>query len=541
MKIWQDNKKFAAALAVCIVLTAVLLIAAALFLIGLLSRPVSQKTPPEQETEQSEALAMPEDFLPQYLFLGKKPPEAVFMDESGAAVSVEQLATNSDRGVWLMFWASWCPDCDRQFAQMRELEALAETYGVVLVLVDRLNPDRESVSTSEAKRSEYGVFARNVYDDGETCYRAWGMREIPGTVMLDSRGRVAGYYSGVISAGNAQGMLKRLCDGRGAQNLAFILNRMSDGRGGVYTSTRAGGASPSGTDILSESQGLMMSYAVGVNDRQLFDRTWDAAVSKLMTQGLTAWYAREDGEKADANALLDDLRLWYALRQAGERWGDEAYRRQADALRESLKTACRNSEGHWVDFIVFSSGKQAETIALCYLDIEILEAMAQDDPELTEALEHTKQVLLSGRVSDAFPLYFSRYDYQKGRYAAESLNTSEALYTLWNLSRAGLLPNDALDWVRQRVRDGTLAARYDLSGQIVPGYEYHSTAAYGLAALLAWEAGDEEMFEMAVRRMERLYVLDADSPFLGAYCQKGAGAYAFDQLIPLLVNKLWEE
>ena len=64
---------------------------------------------------------------------------------------------------------------------------------------------------------------------------------------------------------------------------------------------------------------------------------------------------------------------------------------------------------------------------------------------------------------------------------------------------------------------------------------------YGLAALIAHETGDDEMFEAALRRMERKLVLDANDPEFGAYTQKNAVIYSFDQLIPLLVNAVLDE
>ena len=41
--------------------------------------------------------------------------------------------------------------------------------------------------------------------------------------------------------------------------------------------------------------------------------------------------------------------------------------------------------------------------------------------------------------------------------------------------------------------------------------------------------------------MDRMCVTDAEDPEFGAYAQKGAEIYAFDQLIPLTVNALAEE
>ena len=136
----------------------------------------------------------------------------------------------------------------------------------------------------------------------------------------------------------------------------------------------------------------------------------------------------------------------------------------------------------------------------------------------------------------AVNIQLGQWDYAAGAYSQSSLNTAEALCTLWHLSRAKELPKDALDWLRGRVEAGDLAARYRVDGTAAPGYEYHSTAVYGLAALIAREEGDEALFELALRRMERKCVLDWNDGQYGSYSQSGEAPHAFDQLIPLLVN-----
>ena len=104
-----------------------------------------------------------------------------------------------------------------------------------------------------------------------------------------------------------------------------------------------------------------------------------------------------------------------------------------------------------------------------------------------------------------------------------------------------MLPEDARLWLKQKVFAGTLGARYRTNGEVVSGYDFHSTAVYGLAALIAHESGDDEMFEMALRRMERKLILDAGSELFGAYAQVGTPIYSFDQLIPLFVNVALDE
>ena len=480
-------------------------------------------------------LAMPEDYLPDHLMPGMTVPEAQIENGQGQTVPVRELAAGTGKGLWMVFWASWCPDCTRQFTALEEMRALAAEYGVTLVLTDRMESGRESREAALEKLREVKAESLIGFDPEGACYRLFGMHEIPSSVLIDPRGIVAGFTTGVKTPGEYRGMLESGLKGRDSAGLAYILAQLSNGDGGIYTSDRAGTAHPAGRDILSESQGLMMLYAVEADRPDLFGSVWGYTRRRMIKDGLPAWYVTADGEKASVNALTDDLRIWYALTQAAEKWNGD-YGSEADRLKEAIGQKCINESMGYADYTDFASWKQAGSISLCYLDPLILRSIAGDDPVMREAAENGIQVLLQGRISDSFPLYYSSYSYETGRYSEEDLNTAEALYTLWNLSRAGMLPDQAAKWVRDRVLAGNLAARYHTDGTAVRGYEYHSTAVYALAALIAMETGDRDTQEAARRLMDRMRVDDAEDSLYGAYAQRGSEIRSFDQLMPLLVN-----
>ncbi|MBR6029721.1 MAG: redoxin family protein [Clostridia bacterium] len=524
-----------ALLAAAIILA--LLIGFGLFrLTGLLraDREEATASPLPSATPAPQTLAAPEDWLPQNLYTGSAPPEAVFQDEDAAEIPLSALQRAEDRGLWLVFWASWCPDCDRQFRIIQEMEALAERYAVRLVLVDRLNPEKESVGAARQKIADVGAVSPVVYDRNETVYKAWGLREIPSAVVLDRNGRVAAFDSGDMTAGACEGMLKNALEGPDQAGLAFIRARLSDGQGGVGTSTAAGGESPSGADVLSESEGLLLQYALAMDNQPLFDETMRCVRERLTVDGLLAWYCSAEGPAA-VNATLDDLRVWDALHAASARWPGD-YAAWADEMADAICSRCVNTSGGLVDWVELTGGGRAETISLSYLDLNVLRALAGVRPDFQPAVDKAEELLRNGRISDSFPLYYSGYSYPGGAYSQADLNMAEALVTLWNLSRAGALPADAWDWLRARIMAGDLPARCHVDGTAVSGYTYHATAVWGLAALISREQGDAAAFEKALRRMNRLCVTDTSDAMYGAYAQRGASAYAFDQLIPLLVN-----
>lgn len=542
---WQALDKVERSLTVCITVLALFLVGTGMLLVRFLT--AEQKEPVIQSYNASnngQPLATPEDFLPDNLRLGEKAVSAVFSKADGEALSLDTLLQNTQyrNGVWILFWASWCPDCEEQLAYIDTMEALSKQYGYELILVDRLNPERESVEKATEKLEQIHATAKCVFDRDGICYSSWGMHEIPSSVVLDRDGTVMDYASGVITAGECEGMLLRAENGRASGTMMFLENNLLGNPGRVYTSfgNRTGEASPSGKDILCESQGLMLHYTLNCENRELFDRIWSDTQELLFIDGLPAWFAKENGQKADASALVDDMRIWSALQEAGNRWG-EPYAGQADMLLQNIRQRELDRSGKLIDFFEFQTEKKASTIALNYLDLSTIRNMAKREPAFEDAFQDAIEILNNGLISEQFPLYYSSFDRRTGKYSKNDLNTVEALYTFWNLSRDGCLPEASLQWLRQRVKNGDLAARYSVTGEPISGYEYHSTAVYSLAALVAKEQKDPELFELSVRRMERLYIADTESEVYGAYTQPGIETFAFDQLLPLFVDSIIEQ
>ena len=461
----------------------------------------------------------PEKLLPEKLMIGEKAPEVIFQTSEGEIISVSTFGDPQKKGVWFSF-----VDC--QNTEQAEIQAAAGQMKEISSDFD-LTPVIVGNSSSE----EYDL----LIDPDGAAYQAWGLQTLPSDIILDPQGRVLEYHAGNMTPGEMKGLPQRAAEGRDSISLHFITDRMSDGKGGFYTSTGGNGKSPSGKDILSESQGLMMLAALEKNDPDLFARVWSFTKNHLIKNGLAVWYISEKGDPAHVNALIDDIRIWYALDQAEKR-GMGAYADDSAGMLSAVKNRCLDKKGRLVDFVDLYDGEQTDTISLQYLDLAALDLMAQADPDLTAAYQNAVNILLDGRISDEFPLYYRSYNYKSRSYDSGYLNTAEALYTLWNLSRADLLPEDAFQWLREQVENGTLAASYKTNGKVVPGYNYHSTAVYALAALIARETGDKEMFETALRRMERKFILNAEDEFFGSYSQKGAAVYSFDQMLPFLVN-----
>ena len=486
-----------------------------------------------QEEPGAAQLARWTDTLPDGVRYASRLPVTAFKDKDGMARSLDDYRGSA---LLLLFWGSWCPTCDEALSRGAQYASALEAYPQVRVLlIDKLDPDKgETVARAQEHLREMNVPFESLYDEGLLAYEAYGIKQVPTLLMLDAQGRLRAMTTRLPDSGDAlRALLDDALSGGAAGTERFVREKLTGEDGGVYTSYTAGSEHPTGRDVLSESQGMMMQIALMTDDRELFDSSYRFAQERLMREGIFCWYVTEDGKQASANALLDDLRIYDALRTAEARWG--GYAEEAAALAQAIWD--RNvTRGRLAGFYDFSQKRAGDTLPLFYIDLLALRRLPQDVPGYAAVADEAERVLRGGRISDAFPLYYSSYDYQKKRYSEESMNTAEALMTLYHAVKAGIAGQDAIDWLSARVQSGTLAARYGVDGEPVKGFVYDSTAAYALAALIGAAAGDAELYTAARNRMEKYHVTQQTALF-GSFSDRADGSdiIAFDQLLPLLV------
>jgi thiol-disulfide isomerase/thioredoxin len=496
----------------------------------LLWQHISWQTGKSMSDKKTQALFTPEDKLPQKLYLGQVPSVTNFTDANGKTVSLSEYR---GRPVLVIFWAGWCEYCKKQLSIAQDIESIAERNGAKVLLINRPNSKKETHDEALSTLHSMKVSFVSWFDDDLAAYRAWGLQQIPTSVILDEQGRTAAYAAGVLNAGEYEGLFEYALHGGGSATLSFLSEHMTGQDGGVYCNMKISDAAPSGHDVLSETQGLLMRYAVLSRNKTLFDSAWDYTQAKMEQDGLAAWYVTQDGQKAEVNSALDDIRLWKALTAADAVWG--GYAQAAETIQNAIyEKNVRNRR--LVSFFEFNTGRKSHSLPLCYADIAALQRMAKADTRFAPVAENALKTVQGGYISDDFPLYYASFDYDKDSYSQEDLNTAEALYTLLHLAQAGEMKAESLSWLKERVSGDELAARYHVDGSAVIGYEYHSTAVYALAALIAQKAGDRELYNAALQKMERYRDSDATSETYGAFGDAQTGNFpVFDQCMPLLV------
>lgn len=288
-----------------------------------------------------------------------------------------------------------------------------------------------------------------------------------------------------------------------------------------------------GDEVLSESQGLLMNYAAAIGDRATFDAVYAFTKQNLDNGAIFAYRYNCDAgeeERYSVNAAVDDLRIIKALFAAGNMFADRALTEQAKAYADRFyKSNVENDRLY--DFYDSQFYVKNSFITLCYLDLETLGTLANTDRRYQAVYDNSLDILEGGYISDAFPMFMTRYDYAVGGYEAPNgINMVEAVLSALNLSYADRCPDTTVAFLKSELEKGRVYAAYELDGTVKN--EYESTAIYALCALLAREVGDEAMYQTSTEHMKKFMVTQSNHVLYGAFGDEN-NVYSFDNLMAL--------
>ncbi|HEY4391132.1 MAG TPA: hypothetical protein VGN02_07260 [Paenibacillus sp.] len=314
----------------------------------------------------------------------------------------------------------------------------------------------------------------------------------------------------------------------------FVLSQLY-GPDGVYTNyldSSETGTAASGHEVLSESAGLMMRYYVLTNRKDDFQAEWELAKRVFeLPSGFSYRYSPKKSEKYTINAAVDDLRIIRALYEAGDRFAPE-YIELADTYGE-LFYRYNTKDNKMFDFYDEKYKNNNNFVTLCYIDLKTLQRLPIPAKQRTALTENMQTILQNGYLSDAFPFYETRYEYDTDSYQSEGINTVESLLTILSLAEAGLEHPESISYLNDQVSGGTLYGQYDKQGK--PLNQIQSTAIYAIAAMIGSVLGDDGLYRDSIQQMEKYQIHNKTSPFYGGFGDPGTKqAYSFDNLMALL-------
>lgn len=315
----------------------------------------------------------------------------------------------------------------------------------------------------------------------------------------------------------------------------FILTELT-GPYGVYTNlleTEQSGEAASGHEILSESASLRMLAAVRSGKKEQFAEEWERAKQIFdMNSGFSYRYSPKQQKLYSVNAAVDDLRIIRALYEAGDRFEDDQYIEEANKYSQRFYEY-NIKNGYLYDFYDKSYKTTNRFVTLCYINLGTLRKLSISNEFRDLLTNQMSAILEDGYLSDDFPFYETRFDYESGAYHSENINTVESLLSILALAEVDLQRSTSIEYIKQQVEAGTLYGQYSREGQ--PLNQIRSTAIYAITAMIGAEIGDDSLYRNSIARMNEFRITNPSSILYGGFGDEATGqAYSFDNLMALL-------
>ena len=461
--------------------------------------------PEATDTADSDELLMASDLAPDPAkwFL---PYDGDLTDADGNPVRLSALRGQT---TILLFWSSWCPDCQVYLGgDFGAAVQSAQAAGAQVVLVCREGIRGDTREKAEAELTECGITGIPLYMDADAAlFHTLGLRSVPSLAFFDSQGQ----------------LLRATADMPNADEMAQLL----DAAQRPAQHTLSGGEVHPGDTVLSETMGQTMLYAAQTEDAALFSDAWRYVRDKMTVGGLTVWRIQA-GEKAAANASLDDLRILRALMEADAVWG--GYEREIRERAAALYAACVVDDA-LVSFANVDGSGRGDSVTLCYLDVQTMRALSAYDVRWTAVANRSEAILTDSRalMSSELPLYRASYTLAKDMFSNAAAQMTEAALTILHAAQISAAGEQTLDWLDAQLGAGAIYAQYASNGQVGYGFRYEAIGSYAVLTQVGAVSGHTELARLSLAKLENRRV--ATGTFAGAYGSiKGETSYTFDEL-----------
>jgi len=291
----------------------------------------------------------------------------------------------------------------------------------------------------------------------------------------------------------------------------FFIEDMISPEGGVYTNYKEVEISvedtiTKGHYILSESQGLLMEYALTIDDKELFLKTWEFTKKYMANEdGSFVWRVTPEYEKPNAiTSTIDDLQIILQLIRAEEQWNE-----LNGEFQEEIETFVTNFDnytywGYLINGYDSESKEQMIELDSSYIYLSALKKLYKySKSEDIEKIYSSGKNLLDGMYIDHnFPFTHKRFYIETQMIEhREEINMIEALLSALHLSQNGNLNQKTKKWLDKNIDQG-IFGYYNLDGEAVSDVE--STAIYGIVAQIAYYENDQELYDKAIEKGTKL-------------------------------------
>jgi peroxiredoxin len=128
-----------------------------------------------------------------------------------------RLADLRGKGVWINFWASWCPPCQSETPILRDTYAAYRDRGLDLIGISVQETNPADVGAYAAKYGLDYTIAADLSADVFHLYKVYGL---PTQVFIDPDGRIRKVIAGPLSAAEAAAQVEAILPSPGASPAA---------------------------------------------------------------------------------------------------------------------------------------------------------------------------------------------------------------------------------------------------------------------------------------------------------------------------------
>lgn len=299
----------------------------------------------------------------------------------------------------------------------------------------------------------------------------------------------------------------------------FLDNQMM-GDGGIYTNylptNNPNSTNATGHELLDESSGYYLIHLALTKQAQAFKIFYDKTKRNFYENGQFSYrYDPATKKRYPVNASVDDLRIMEALLLYDQQFQTNYYANEVKMLFKNMQSLSLIN-GNLYDYANGQTKQHAETGTLCYFNLATLKLLENNNATEKQYYQKQLKIVENGYLNDNFPVYQTRYNYQTKRYSNDgNINILETLMTMQHLSAINKLPATSLQWLTRQVMNKQLYNYYNLNGK--PTTKNQSAAAYALAALIASDEKQPELYQAAIKEMLTFQINKEGSPLNGAF------------------------